>query len=411
MTAIGGQRLLLVTAGTRGDVEPFVALAERAERDGWQVHLALTEEFVDEYSSQHRVEPLDGNFRELIAAQGASPWRALRSYGSVVKPLMESVLRSSAEAIMAVRPDAVVAHPKILSASMACAAVGAQLYPVEIVPTMTPTRAYPAAGVLAKGAPFINRLTFRATAAASAPFRKQLRTIARDLAIDPTPAAPDGAVLCPVSPSILDRPSDWPSTTHLTGVWRRATSADQLDPDVDAFLADGSVVFAGFSSMAKGDAAARTTEIVEGIRLAGFRALVATGWGGLAVPAGLQGDDVFETTSVPHDLVFPRVCAAIHHGGAGTVHTAARAGVMSVVVPFLADQPWWGARLHERGLAPEPIEPRRLDRHRVNAALGEIDQRAPMVRSVAGSMEGEDGEGAALQVVRDRLIRSRTASA
>jgi sterol 3beta-glucosyltransferase len=397
------RRLLLITAGTRGDVEPFVALAARAAAHGFDVQLALTEEFVADHAASFHVVPLEGNFQQLIASQGASAWAALRSYRSVVEPLMDGVLRSAARAIAGARPDAVVAHPKILSAPMACAAVGAHLYPVEIVPTITPTRRYPAAGVLARGWPPINRLTFRATAGAKVPFRKQLRAIAAELGVEPGASAPGGATLCPVSPSILERPPDWPSTTHLTGVWRRPARPDQLDPEVAEFLAGGGVVFAGFSSMAKGDASARTTEIVEGIRAAGYRALVATGWGGLAVPDELRGSDVLVTTSVPHDLVFPEVVAAIHHGGAGTVHTAARSGVMSIVVPFLADQPWWAARLHERGLAPAAIPPSRLDRRRVAAALAEIDDRAAAVQAVARSMASEDGEGEALRVIEQGL--------
>lgn len=396
----GPRRLLLVTAGTRGDVEPFVALADRARQEGLEVRLALTEEFVDEYAPDHDVIPLDGNFRQLIAAQGASPWTALRSYRSVLRPLMESVLRSSTQAILDAQPDAVIAHPKILTASMACAAVRAKHYVAEIVPTMTPTNAHPAAGVMSNGWPPINRLTFRATAAASRPFRKLTATIGHEAGIDPSPRTTPTATLCPVSPSLLDRPSDWPPTTHLTGHWQRAATGRELDPDIEAFLSLGGVVFAGFSSMAKGNAKARTAEIIEGIRLAGFRALLVTGWGGLSVPSGLRSSDVLATTSVPHDLVFPRVVAAIHHGGAGTVHTAARSGIMSVVVPFLADQPWWAARLHERGLAPPPITPRRLDRRRIAAALSEIDDRAETIHRVARSMSSEDGEGTALRLIR-----------
>ncbi len=80
----------------------------------------------------------------------------------------------------------------------------------------------------------------------------------------------------------------------------------------------------------------------------------ATGWGGLALPGDLRGSDVLPVSSMPHELVPPRAAVAIHHGGAGTAHAAARAGIPSTVVPFLADQPFWGRRLHRTGSLPSP---------------------------------------------------------
>ena len=97
---------------------------------------------------------------------------------------------------------------------------------------------------------------------------------------------------------------------------------------------------------------------------------MGTGWGGLAAqPADTDSDDVFMVDDVPFDQLFPRVAAEVHHGGAGTVATAAAAGRPQVVCPFVADQPFWGRRMHDLGVAPEPIRQRQLTADRLATAI------------------------------------------
>ena len=141
-------RILLLTAGSRGDVDPFVALAQRAAARGHEVRLGVTREFTDQVRAAGLdPAPLDGNYADLIARQGVSPWSAYRSFRTQIRPMMAAMLRSAAEAAMAYRPDVVVHHPKVLSAPLAAARLDVPHVLVEIVPTVTPTREFPAAGV------------------------------------------------------------------------------------------------------------------------------------------------------------------------------------------------------------------------------------------------------------------------
>src|SRR5690606_8490622 len=135
----------------------------------------------------------------------------------------------------------------------------------------------------------------------------------------------------------------------------------------------------GFGSMTGGDPVARARAVIEGARLAGHRVLVTTGWGGLEVPVSSLGDDVLVTSAVPHDAVLPRAAVAMHHAGAGTAHAVARAGIPAITVPFLADQPFWAAQLHRRGLAPRALHRDRLTAATVQAAIEqahECDEQA-----------------------------------
>jgi sterol 3beta-glucosyltransferase len=105
--------------------------------------------------------------------------------------------------------------------------------------------------------------------------------------------------------------------------------------------------------------------------------------------------------SVPHHRVLPRAVAAIHPSGAGTVHAVAGAGIPSVVVPFIADQPFWGHLLHRRGLAPKPIPYRKLTRDRLAAALSESGQLRDHAAQAGERIRTEDGTAVALDVLTD----------
>ena len=103
------------------------------------------------------------------------------------------------------------------------------------------------------------------------------------------------------------------------------------------------------------------TDLVLGaVRDAGVRAILLSGWGGLA--AGVAASDVHVADALPHDRLFPRMAAVVHHGGAGTTGAGVRAGVPSLVVPFGVDQPFWGSRIAALGVGPRPIPRRRLTR-------------------------------------------------
>ncbi len=96
-----------------------------------------------------------------------------------------------------------------------------------------------------------------------------------------------------------------------------------------------------------------TADILEALRITGQRGLLQTGWGQLTASA--LPDCAFQIDSAPHDWLFPRMSMIVHHGGAGTTASALRAGLPSLVVPFTADQPFWGQRMAEPGVGPGPF--------------------------------------------------------
>lgn len=395
-------RMMLLTAGTRGDVEPFAALARFAAGHGHDVRLGLPDSSGVDLFGLDTVS-LEVDFHRLVQEHGISPWTAVRHFRTEVGPGMRRMLAAAVRETLAFTPDVVVHHAKVLTAPAVAQALGVPHVVVEAVPVLTPTRQFPAPGVVNRDLGRFNRATYAVACGAERMFRRDIDHACAQLpggrpATVPTPAA----TLLPISPQLLPRPDDWPASVHLTGSWHADAPVPELEPAVGEFLRGGPYLVATFGSMASGDALARGRAVVESARAHGLRTLLLTGWGGLALPDDLQGslrDDLFAVPSLPLDAVLPGAALAIHHGGAGTVHTVARAGVPHVVVPFLADQPFWGRQLHSIGLAAAPIPQKKLTAERLTAAIGAALGCRAAAERVGLEVRKERGLEAALSVL------------
>ncbi len=210
-------RILLVTAGSRGDVEPFVALARRATDDGHTAQVAAPDNSGAEAADvDHRSLGVD--YSRMIQDQGVSALAAMRSYRSVVKPTMHAVIVGAAHAAQDFRPDVIVYHPKILSAPRIADALGIPHVLAELVPAMTPTRAFPAAGTVTADLGPLNRLTYSAATAAGADVPEGR---GRGIRGGGPPARP------PRQPPVGDAPADQPGDPPPAGGLARQRACDR----------------------------------------------------------------------------------------------------------------------------------------------------------------------------------------
>lgn len=204
------------------------------------------------------------------------------------------------------------------------------------------------------------------------------------------------------SASVLPRPTDWPPEVHVTGYWFLDESDRYEAPAALArFLDDGPAPVAiGFSSQSARDAEANARIVREAVHRAGVRAVLLQGFGG--VTAVDDDDRVLTLPSVPHDWLYRRMAAVIHHGGSGSTGEALRAGVPNMAVPFGYDQPLWGARLHALGVGPAPVPVDDLSVGRLTAALAALTTNETMrerARQMAEIIRVENGVARAVDVV------------
>jgi sterol 3beta-glucosyltransferase len=394
-------RMMLLTAGTRGDVEPFAALARHAASRGHEVRLALPDDAVAPDGVDAVRLGLDA--RRMLSPAGRTPWALARHVRTEVRPGMRRMLATAVRETVGFRPDVVVHHSLILSAPMAADSLGVPRVLVEFAPVATPSARFPAAGgpTATRDLGARNRSTYAVPRFAARLFDADVARAAAELPGGRRPAgrSPSRATLMAVSPELLPRPDDWPERVHQTGAWYEEAPARSPDPVVDDFLGAGPFLVASFGSMATGDASARGRAIVTAARAHGLRVLLVTGWGGLALPEECRGPDVLALRSAPFDAVLPGAALAVHHGGAGTSHAVARAGVPAVVVPVTADQPFWAARLHRQGLAAAPIPLRRLSASTLVPAMREALSRRERAAEVGRLMRREHGVQRALDVL------------
>ena len=393
-------KILMLTAGTRGDVEPFVALAHRAHAKGHEVRLAVPDNAGADLGGLDAVS-LEVDFAALIAGRGVSPWATATAFRRVIRPAVGRMLATAVEHIVAYAPDVVVYHPTVLTAPMAADALNIPTVVVESVPSLSPTREFASPLVSAASLGPFNRATYGAVALARRLFGHEIAAACRSLPPGHRSPARPRVSLMPISPQLLARPRDWPANVHLTGSWPPAHAGPDGDSELHDFVDGGEFICAGFGSMKAGEARKRGQIIIDAARRHGVNVLIITGWGGLDVSGAACGRGVLVRESVDHGHVFPRAKAVIHHGGAGTVHAVARAGIPSVVVPFIADQRFWGNLLHRQALAPKPIPYWRLTRDRLARALADSEAYRDNARQVGERIRCEDGLAAAVGVLEN----------
>ncbi|TDC36060.1 glycosyltransferase [Micromonospora sp. 15K316] len=399
-------RILIVTAGSRGDVAPFTGLGQRLQQAGHQVALAAHARFADlvrECGLEYRALP--GDPVELVRARTAapSPEAAQSVFAAFLDDLGDGVLAAATAGTDIV----LTAFGPAPLARLVADGLGIPSVGVYLVPGV-PTREFPPPGWPATGdlSPADNIAAGREVLARTGSlYADVLRRLSDRLGL---PAAtteaspPDDWPICHgFSPAVVPRPADWPAAAHVTGYWWPARSPDWQPPDelVDFLESGPPPVFVGFGSMTP--AHERLHDVVAAaVKRAGVRAVVQSGWAELS-PAG---DDILTVGDVPHDWLFPRTAAVVHHAGAGTTGAGLRAGVPVVPVPVLVDQPFWADRVHRLGVAPQPLPLHELTADALAGALRNcLDRPTYRDRAVelARRIRVEDGPAGVLSVIRD----------
>ncbi len=418
-----GTRILLMAYGTRGDVEPFLALGLALKARGAEVSLATSPRF------RARVEALGFAAHDLSDAPLAlmdtpegkalvegtrGAFTALRAGMRMQREatrLNAGLMRDTVAAARAAGPNLVVYHPKLLAAPHVAEAMGVPAAMGALQPMFVPTAAFPAPGMPRLGLPGYNRLTYAMIRLSYGLYRKQVNRL-REEELGLAPVRTRAAILRPhgvepvlhaISPAVLPRPADWPGWARMTGFWQMP-GAERFAPPADlaAFVEAGPPpVYVGFGSMPATEPG-RLGRVIAGaleragVR-AGIRAVVFSGPEDLGIA---RSEKVFLTGPVPHSWLFPRTGAVVHHGGAGTTAAAFRAGVPQVVCPVMGDQPFWARCAVEAGTGTAPLPRRRLDAERLARSIQEAlhdPGHRKAAASVAARMADEDGAGLAAE--------------
>lgn len=419
-------RIVMIAPGSRGDVQPYIALGKGLQNAGHSVRLVS-----------------HSNFEPLVTSYGLEFW----SFGNDVKDAVENgemreltekgnfLLLMAKMAKEAEREALRFAEGGLLAAQgmdMVVSGIGGLFIGTSIAEKLdiplvqayvfpfTPTKDF--SSVLTPKLPtFLNRFSHHLARQLMWQGFRSADTIARKKVLH-LPAAPllgpyhsrstqNMPILYGFSPSVIPAPSDWKDDIHLTGYWF-ADEAENWQPPAALldFMQSGSPpVYIGFGSMSNRNPEQTADLVIQALTQVHQRAILLSGWGGMQI-ANIP-DSIFMIDSIPHSWLFPRVAAVIHHGGASTTAAGLKAGVPSVVIPFFGDQPFWGQRIADLGVGSKPIPRKRLTAERLASAIHEvmtdknIRQRA---EKLGKQIEAENGIESAVKIF-DELEKLRAA--
>ncbi|GAB4581330.1 MAG: glycosyltransferase [Anaerolineales bacterium] len=411
--------ITILALGSRGDVQPFVPLGKALQKAGHRVRVATFELFapmIREAGLEFYL--LRGDAQALLntamtgdhAPQNTSPLQAMRalsrSYGQLTQTLPQD--------LAGVRGTDLILNqlPSNLFGGDLAEHLGISWAIVAVIP-LTRTSAFPLMGFsrALSWVPGFNRFTYWfGEQMGWQLFRKtvnRLRT--KTWGLPPQPffgpfksnAQKQIPVVCGFSEQVAPRPPDWGSHVHLTGWWFPEEPAWIPPPELVQFLEAGPPpVFIGFGSMLVPDPARTTATLIEAVKLSGRRAILHAGWAGLGrVPFP---PEIFPITYAPYGWLFPKMAAIVHHGGSGTTGFGFASGVPSLMVPFVFDQFYWGARAAELGVGPKPIPFTQLTAERLAAAIKTAVTDPDMRRRAANlgqKLRAENGVARAVELV------------
>jgi UDP:flavonoid glycosyltransferase YjiC (YdhE family) len=374
-----GLRIALAADGTRGDIHPMLALARGLDRRGHEVLLCAPPNFAADAASAHvAFHPVGMDVRAYLESRAAIlHGGVLSSLGEGQRYVREQVGRQMSDLARAIgRADWILGAGSQFAASSVAELLGARYRMVAYCPSVLRSRHQTPFAVPRGELPhWANRaawwalgsLVKRGLGRAIDDARVSLGLApARDhyrLLFGERPALAAETVLAPLAPDL--------AREVVTIGCLHPFQAEPLPPKLEAFLDAGEApVYIGFGSMTDPDPAAATRVVLGAVERAGVRAVLSQGWAGLGCAPLPEG--VLEVGPVCHASLFERVAMVVHHGGAGTTTTAARAGVPQILVPHVVDQFHWAHRVGRLGLGPPAIARRRLCEALLAEAIGAV---------------------------------------
>ncbi|XP_015088035.1 sterol 3-beta-glucosyltransferase UGT80A2-like isoform X1 [Solanum pennellii] len=420
-------QIVMLIVGTRGDVQPFIAIGKRLQEYGHRVRLATHANF-KEFVLTAGLEfyPLGGDpvvlAGYMVKNKGFLPSAPseIPVQRNQLKEIISSLLPACEEPDMDTgvpfKADAIIANPPAYGHTHVAEALK---IPIHIFFTMpwTPTSEFPHPLSRIKQ-PAGYRLSYQIVDSLIwLGIRDMINdTRKRKLKLRPVTYLsssqvsvldiPHGYIW---SPHLVPKPKDWGPKVDVVGFCFLDLASGYEPPEsLVNWLKDGQKpIYIGFGSLPVQEPEKMTQIIVEALERTGQRGIINKGWGGLGNLAEPK-DFVYLLDNCPHDWLFLQCSAVVHHGGAGTTAAGLKAACPTTIVPFFGDQPFWGERVHARGVGPPPIP---IDEFSLPKLVEAIEfMLDPKVKEnaveLAKAMENEDGVTGAVKAFFKHLLRN-----
>ena len=408
-------KIAIFTYGSRGDFEPFLALAIGLQKAAHTVILAAPYRFSD-FAAQYQVPfvPLAGDPEEvskMINDAGGNVFGVVKSIRDFVFSVTAEVSRAS---FAAAEGADLLVHSFLFTIGMHSWAREHDIPDISIqaFPVFAPTRAFPNVAFAQVPPGPLSYLTHW--------LADQIMWFGGNSGYKPAQDShPDISypsrlywpfsdsrerqrtpLLFAYSPSVLPRPVEWGVDVHVPGYFFLEDDFYQPPEALTRFMEVGSPpICVTFGSMINRDAKKIHKIVTESMTYSHNRAIFLTGWGEWKIEE--PRENILYMQSVPFAWLLPRCKAVIHHGGAGTTAAGLRAGIPNIVIPHTADQPFWGGRVHALGAGPVPIPIKKLSNSRLMQVLNEIEKPGLIkaAQSIGQLIRSEQGLETAIRLI------------
>lgn len=404
-------KMIILTYGSRGDVQPFIPLSLGLMARGHSVSLAAPSRFKT-FVEDHRIPfvPLAGDPEDLSRQLNDAGYNFLKQFRELMNHAIQIGAEIQRQTEEACKDADLIIHTFAHAVGGHTLAREKNIPDIHIqgFPMFTPTGDYPNVTLPNWKFRSWNRFTHKFAQKMSwwgAKFgyeqvRRRAGLSRRKLysPFDDDRLRPRTPVLCAWSPSVIPPSSDWPPNVHITGyLFDQEDIVFQPDPNLESFLdASTAPICVSFGSMLNQDAAKIDRVVREALRQTGHRGVILSGWSDLK---NESSEEFLYLDAVPHTWLLPRCTMVIHHGGAGTTSAGLRAGIPNIVIPHTADQPFWGNRVHHIGAGPRPISLKKLSVENLTRAIAEGNSPAIRKRAqaIGQALRSEDGVGHSIQ--------------
>lgn len=414
-------KIAIITSGSRGDVQPYLALAKGLVKVGHTVRFITHENYAELIGNQ-RVEfwSVPGNVQAIAQSPELSALLEKGKFLAIMKIMGEEAKKASVNmaqvALSACQDvDLILGGLGGLENGIAIGEkLNIPIIPAYLLP-FTPTKEFPS--VLTPKIPKqLNKLSHSLARQIMWQNLRKADEVARKEVLDTTSAPIFGPykskvlqnmpTLYAVSPSVIPQPADWDKNKVITGYWFLDSEEDWQPPTkLIEFIESGTPpIYIGFGSMNNRDPEATTKIIVEAVQKSEQRAIIQSGWGGLQ--SNDLPDSIYMIDSIPHTWLFPQMTAVVHHGGVGTTATGLYAGIPNIIVPFFADQPFWGHRISELGVGPSPIPRKKLSANSLATAIEFSVSNSTVIskaKKLGKKISKENGIATAIEIIERAL--------